>query len=191
MSQPKTTRIPAPLYAAAGAGEMAYRQLLKLPTYANDLSDKAANNGAEWRQQVITTTTELRDRASAAYRQANERAVKLRREDLDIDRLRDLAMRNAGQFIVTAQDLQERAIKFYGELIERGEKVVGTGIVEAADTVQADMIETGKETQKPVAPKAESNGHGSIATAESKPVVKKTTTTAPTTPAKKNTNSTK
>jgi len=110
MSQPKTTRIPAPLYAAAGAGEMAYRQLLKLPTYANDLSDKAANNGAEIRQSVITTTTGLRERAAAAYRQANERAVKLRREDLDMDRLRDLAMRNAGQFIVTAQEIQERAI---------------------------------------------------------------------------------
>ena len=170
MSQPKTTRIPAPLYAAAGAGEMAYRQLLKLPTYANDLSDKAANNGAELRQQVITTTTELRERATKAYRQANERAVRLRKEDLDVDRLRDLAMRNAGQFIVTAQDLQDRAIRFYGDLVARGEKVVGTGIVEAADTVQADM----NETEKPITPKAESNGHASLGAAETKQVAKKT-----------------
>ncbi|MEV4538769.1 hypothetical protein AB0J82_33850 [Asanoa sp. NPDC049518] len=179
MSQPKTTRIPAPLYAAAGAGEMAYRQLLKLPTYANDLGDKAANNGAELRQSVLTTTTELRQRATKAYRQANERAVKLRREDLDVDRLRDLAMRNAGQFIVTAQEMQERAIAFYGELVARGEKVVGTGIVEAADTVQADMVETGK----PIQPKSESNGHGTLHSSEPKPAVAKKT--APTTPPKK------
>jgi len=179
MSQPKTTRIPAPLYAAAGAGELAYRQLLKLPTYANDLGDKAANNGAELRQSVITTTTGLRERATAAYRQANERAVKLRREDLDVDRLRDLAMRNAGQFIVTAQEMQERAIAFYGDLVARGEKVVGTGIVEAADTVQADMVETGK----PIQPKPESNGHGTLNNTEPKPVVAKKT--APTTPPKK------
>ncbi|GIF64978.1 hypothetical protein Ais01nite_30130 [Asanoa ishikariensis] len=179
MSQPKTTRIPAPLYAAAGAGEMAYRQLLKLPTFANDLGDKAANNGAELRQSVITTTTDLRQRASAAYRQANERAVKLRREDLDVDRLRDLAMRNAGQFIVTAQEIQERAISFYGELVARGEKVVGTGVVEAADVVQADMVETGK----PFTPKAESNGHGTLNSADPKPAGAKKT--APTTPPKK------
>ncbi len=178
MSQPKTARIPAPLYAAAGAGEMAYRQLLKLPTYANDLSDKAANNGAEIRQSVITTTTGLRERAAAAYRQANERAVKLRREDLDMDRLRDLAMRNAGQFIVTAQEIQGRAISFYGDLVARGEKVVGTGVVEAADVVQADMVETGK----PITPKSESNGHGNLNNAEPRTTVKKS---APTTPPKK------
>ncbi|GAA1887949.1 hypothetical protein [Asanoa iriomotensis] len=185
MSQPKTTRIPAPLYAAAGAGEMAYRQLLKLPAMANDLGDKAANNGAEWRAQVVTTTTDLRTRATAAYRQANQRVIKMRREDLDVDRLRDLAMRNAGQFIVTAQDLQERAIKFYGDLVARGEQVVGTGVVQAADTVRADMVETGK----PIPPKAESNGHGSLNPAEPKPTnaaepkpataAKKTTPAAP------------
>ncbi|SNT61661.1 hypothetical protein SAMN05421812_113161 [Asanoa hainanensis] len=183
MSQPKTTRIPAPLYAAAGAGEMAYRQLLKLPTYANDLGDKAANNGAELRQSVITTTTGLRQRATAAYRQANERAVKLRREDLDMDRLRDLAMRNAGQFIVTAQEMQERAIAFYGELVARGEKVVGTGVVEAADVVQADMVSTGK----PIQPKSESNGHGTLHGNEAKPAAAPAAAkkAAPTTPPKK------
>jgi heparin binding hemagglutinin HbhA len=182
MSQPKTTRIPAPLYAAAGAGEMAFRQLLKLPAYANDLGDKAANNGAGLRQQVITTTTELQKRATAAYRQANERAVKLRKEDLDMDRLRDLAMRQAGQFAVGAQELQERAISLYTLLIERGEKVVGTGVVQAADTVQADMI----ETEKPIKPEtnghAASNGHGTIGSGETKPIAKKTVA-----PPKKNT----
>jgi hypothetical protein len=31
MSTTTTDRIPAPVYAIAGAGELAYRQLLKLP----------------------------------------------------------------------------------------------------------------------------------------------------------------
>ena len=182
MSQRKTTRIPAPLYAAAGAGEMAFRQLLKLPTYANDLGDKAANNGAELRKQVVDTTTDLRERATAAYRQANQRVIKLRREDLDVDRLRDLAMRNAGQFIVSAQNAQERAVKFYGELVARGEKVVGTGVVQAADTVQADMIETEKPVKAESNGHAASNGHSPIGSGETKPIAKKTVT-----PPKKNT----
>ncbi|HTF06680.1 MAG TPA: hypothetical protein VK659_00745 [Asanoa sp.] len=186
MSQPKTTRIPAPLYAAAGAGEMAFRQLLKLPAYANDLGDKAANNGAELRHQVITTTAELQKRATAAYRQANERAVKLRKEDLDMDRLRDLAMRSAGQFAVSAQELQERAVSFYTELVAHGEKVVGNGVVPTVDTVRADLIETEKPRSESNG-HAASNGHGSLGATEPKPIAKKTV--AP--PKKNNTPNTK
>jgi len=163
---------------------MAYRQLLKLPSYANDLGDKAASNGAELRKQVITTTAELRERATQAYRQANQRALKFRRSDFDLDRLREIAMRNAGQFIVSAQAAQERAVAFYGQLVAHGEKVVGTGVVQAADTVNADINETNKPAAVTAKPEsngqASSNGHASV---DHKTMAKKTTAA----PAKKTT----
>jgi len=52
------TRIPAPLYAAAGAGDLAYRQLRKLPARAAELRSKVA----------ATDLDKLRD---AAMRNAN------------------------------------------------------------------------------------------------------------------------
>jgi len=64
MTEPKTKNIPAPLYAAAGAGDLAYRQLRKLPALYADLSGKAANNGVELRDQVAATTAELQKKAA-------------------------------------------------------------------------------------------------------------------------------
>lgn len=135
MSQPKTTRIPAPLYAAAGAGELAYRQLRKLPAVVTDLSGKAA-----------TTTADLREKAAATLRTANTTAVTLRSKatatDIDVDRLRDVAMRNAAAVVTNARAAQDRAVAVYGALVARGERVVGTGVVQAADTVNADIEAT-------------------------------------------------
>jgi len=51
-------------------------------------------------------------------------------------------MRNAAAFVAGAQAAQERAFALYAELVSRGEKVVGNGIVEAAGTVNADMDAT-------------------------------------------------
>jgi len=41
MTEQTKTKIPAPLYAAAGAGDLAYQQLRKLPAVLNELSDRA------------------------------------------------------------------------------------------------------------------------------------------------------
>jgi heparin binding hemagglutinin HbhA len=169
MTEPKTTNIPAPLYAAAGAGDLAYRQLRKLPTLYADLSGKAANNGVELRERAVATSTELRERAVEALReanrQANEAAAKLRANDFDVERLREAAIRNAAAFVAGAQAAQERAVAVYGELVARGEKVVGTGIVEAADTVNADI----EATEKPAVTATPAD------VAAVKPAVKKTT----------------
>jgi hypothetical protein len=169
MTEPKTTNIPAPLYAAAGAGDLAYRQLRKLPALYADLSGKAANNGVELRERAVTTSTELRERAVEALREANrqatETAARLRTSDFDVERFREAAMRNAAAFVAGAQAAQERAVAVYGQLVARGEKVVGTGIVEAADTVNAD-IET---TEKPAVTATPAD------VAAAQPAVKKTT----------------
>ncbi|ABP52802.1 hypothetical protein [Salinispora tropica] len=140
-SQPKTSRIPAPLYAAAGAGDLAYQQLRKLPAVVSELRDRVAAdlstvNGAE-----------LRQKATETLRTATVTAENLRRRaatDLDLSRLRETATRNAAVVVASAQAAQERAATTYGALVGHGERVVGAGVLEAADTVNTDMETTEK-----------------------------------------------
>jgi hypothetical protein len=89
-----TTKKMAPLYAAAGAGDLAYQQLRKLPEKVAELRDRVG----ELRPTVAGAVTEQRRR-------------------VDLDRLRDMARRNASV-------LQERAVGIYGDLVARGERVV-------------------------------------------------------------------
>jgi heparin binding hemagglutinin HbhA len=113
-SKPKTNRIPAPLYAAAGAGDLAYRQLRRLPAVVTDLRSRAAAPG--------------------------KRSMKW--TDHEIERLRETAVRGAAALMTRTQSAQRRAVTTYAELVARGERVVGTGVVQAADTVNADMEAT-------------------------------------------------
>ncbi|MGC4762560.1 hypothetical protein ACLQ20_06855 [Micromonospora sp. DT46] len=184
MTQPKTSRIPAPIYAAAGAGELALQQLRKLPAVVTDLGTKVV---ADLGGKAVVTGVELRQKANDTLRTANltaeglrEKAVpaeldlkrlreaadlnklrevadlnKLReaadlnklREVADLDRLRALATRNAAVVVAGAQAAQERAQAAYVALVARGERVVGAGVLEAAETVNADIEATGAETE--------------------------------------------
>ncbi|GIM82583.1 hypothetical protein [Salinispora arenicola] len=144
-SQPKTSRIPAPIYAAAGAGELAYQQLRKLPAVVSDLRNRvAADLGA-------VNGAELRQKANETLQTATVAAENLRRaaSDLDLNRLREAATRNAAVVAASAQAAQERAVATYGALVGRGERVVGAGVLEAADTVNTD-IETTEKVPAPV-----------------------------------------
>lgn len=145
MTEPKPTRIPTPIYAAAGAGELAYQQLRKLPAVVTDLSGKA-----------VVTSFELREKAVATLRTANLTATSLRDKatatDVDVERLRESAMRNAAAVVAGAQAAQERAVAVYGRLVARGEQVVGNGVVQAADTVNADIEATEAPAQVTATP---------------------------------------
>ncbi|MFI6261092.1 hypothetical protein [Micromonospora sp. NPDC051006] len=171
MTQPKTNRIPAPLYAAAGAGELAFQQLRKLPTVVSDLGTRVV---AELGGKAVVTGVELREKATATLRTANETADSLRergvptdltklreaadlaklREAADLDKLRAAATRNAAVVFAGAQVAQERALAAYGALVARGERVVGAGVLEAADTVNADIEATEAEPVAKPAPTA-------------------------------------
>ncbi|MFI6229838.1 hypothetical protein ACIBCR_21260 [Micromonospora echinospora] len=146
MSQPKTSRIPAPIYAAAGAGDLALEQLRKLPSVVSDLSGRVVNDLGG---KAVVTGFELRQKATETLKTANLTATGLREKavagDLDLDRLRGLAGRNAAVVLAGAQAAQERALAAYGALVARGERVVGAGVLEAAETVNAD-IETTEAT---------------------------------------------
>lgn len=125
MTEQTNTRIPAPLYAAAGAGDLAYQQLRKLPAVLTQLSDRAAASLKVYNEQAGTKAAELREKANTT----------------DFVALRENAASVATSI---AQLAQERAIAVYTDLVARGERVVGTGVVEAADVVNAD-IETTEE----------------------------------------------
>ncbi|MEV6629869.1 hypothetical protein AB0M54_03840 [Actinoplanes sp. NPDC051470] len=121
MPEQTKTRLPAPLYAAAGAGDLAYQQLRKLPALVDELGVRV---------------NEISERATASLRAANDKA-----NQTDFDKLRDNAASSAVSF---AQVASERAVSAYTALVARGERVVGTGVVGAAEVVNAD-IETTEE----------------------------------------------
>ncbi|WP_229067879.1 hypothetical protein [Actinoplanes sp. DH11] len=125
MTEQTKTRIPAPLYAAAGAGDLAYQQLRKLPAVLTELSDRAASSLKVYNDQAGSKAAELRDKANTT----------------DFVAIRDNAATAANAL---AQVAQERAVSLYTALVARGERVVGTGVVEAADVVNSD-IETTEE----------------------------------------------
>ncbi|MER5609549.1 hypothetical protein AB0F93_05135 [Micromonospora tulbaghiae] len=193
-TQPKTNRIPAPLYAAAGAGELALEQLRKLPTVVTDLGGKAVVTGFELRQKATETlktanqtATGLRERAVATdLDQLREAAnlEKLReaanldklRDAANLDKLREAATRNAAVVVAGAYAAQERALAAYAELVARGERVVGAGVLEAADTVNAD-IEATEATGTDVTPKADTAPKTEVAP---KPETAAATTEVPT-----------
>ncbi|MFF4878341.1 hypothetical protein [Micromonospora sp. NPDC000668] len=160
MTEPKTNRIPAPIYAAAGAGELALQQLRKLPAVVGVLGTRVV---ADLGGRAVLTGFELRQKATETLRTANETAETLRgraqaeldlaklresadlaklREVTDLDKLRAAATRNAAVVVAGAQAAQERAFAAYGALVARGERVVGAGVLEAAETVNADIEAT-------------------------------------------------
>jgi multidrug efflux pump subunit AcrA (membrane-fusion protein) len=123
MTDQTKTRFPAPLYAAAGAGDLAYQQLRKLPAVVNELSERAAASLRTYNEQANVKATQLRDKAATT----------------DFDALRGNAASVATSL---AQLAQERAVTAYTALVARGERVVGTGVVDAADVVNADIEAT-------------------------------------------------
>ncbi|WP_433344885.1 hypothetical protein [Micromonospora sp. CA-111912] len=199
MTQPKTNRIPAPLYAAAGAGDLAIEQLRKLPTVVTDLGGKVV---AGLGGKAVVTGFELRQRAAETLRTANQTATELSgkgvqaelnrlreaadvnrlREAADLDRIRELATRNAAVVVAGAQAAQVRALAAYGELVARGERVVGAGVLDAADAVNADIEATEAEltatpavTEAPVAAKTDVPTPADVAeVVEAKPAAAKT-----------------
>ena len=134
--QIKSTRIPAPLYAAAGAGDLAYQQLKKLPTVMGELSGRAVAGGFELRERAVASLKVAESTATAWRDKARDKAT-----TTDLETLRTTAASSA---VALAQAAQERAVAVYTALVSHGERVVGAGVVQAADTVNAD-IETTEE----------------------------------------------
>ena len=129
MSTPTETRkIPAPIYAAAGAGDLAYQQLRKLPAKVAELRGRVAEL-----RPVVTETL-----ADAPRK-------------VDVDKLRGAAMRNAQAVVVGAQAAQEKAQAVYADLVIRGERVVRSARSETADEIKvvAEVVEPATTRRSP------------------------------------------
>ncbi len=87
-------KIPSALYAAAGAGDLAYQELRKL-------SERVA--GIKLRDRVSETESEMRH---------------------DVEKLREAARRQAHAVVERTQAAQERAQEIYQDLVIRGQHVV-------------------------------------------------------------------
>jgi hypothetical protein len=123
------SKYPAPVYAAAGAGDFAYQQLRKLPAKV-----------AELRSRVTTNEVDLRVDIKA-----------------ETDRLRKVARRNAQALATATQAAQDRAVAIYNDLVARGEHVVaGTRAplkVKATIGTKATPAPAEEPETKPVAKK--------------------------------------
>ena len=141
-----TNKYPRPVYAVAGAGDLAYQRLRKLPEQVSSLRERVS---------------ELRPAVSDAVSETNLRA--------DLDRLRQVARRNAATIVAGAQQASERAAAVYTQLVVRGEKVVRN--VQGAEATVEVRTTAGAVTATAEAKQV-----------ESAPVAKKTTAKKATAP---------
>jgi heparin binding hemagglutinin HbhA len=167
-----TRKIPTPLYAAAGAGDLSYEQLRKLPAQV---------------AQLRARVEELRPAVTDAVAETKLRA--------DLDRLRGAAVRNAESILANAQAgaqvAQDRAVAVYTELVNRGEKVVAGGrtaeakieIEPATKTVTTEVAVT--PTPADVAPAVTAKPEAAASTVPASTPAKKATVAKKTAAAKK------
>jgi hypothetical protein len=140
----KTTRkYPAPVYAAAGAGDLAYRTLRTIPA----------------------KVAELRNRTGAPEIDVQKLRGDVQKLRGDVQKLRGVARRNAAAFVAGVEAAQEKAVAIYTELVARGEQVVGGAkapetkvvqiapVAEVAPVAETDVASTAKTTAtvKPIA----------------------------------------
>ena len=129
------TRIPAPLYAAAGAADLAYRKL-------RDLQARVAE------QRNFPTARELDVDKLRGVAKRNVKAFVVS------------AQAAQEKVIAGAQVAQEKAVGIYTDLVARGEKVVrgnaretAAAAGEIADTAATDVRKTTAKRTRPAASK--------------------------------------
>jgi heparin binding hemagglutinin HbhA len=139
-------QIPGPVYAAAGAGDIAIERLRKLPERV-----------AQLQEQLPGRVSVIQDKVTAKVAEVPSIVAELRQRvvDADTDKLRESARRNAETFFSQAQAqakvAQGRAAALYADLVARGEQVVGRSYPESAERstepIHAEVV------HPPVAPK--------------------------------------
>jgi heparin binding hemagglutinin HbhA len=149
-TQPK---IPNPIYAAAGAGDLAMERLRKLPEKVAVLQGRV--NKAQ--DELPARINGLGDKVTQKVAEFPAIVAELRQRvvDADADKLRESARRNAGAFVANAQAAQDRAAALYAALVARGERVVTGDGSAPAGPVHADVVPTDGKTK--VVPTAKTN----------------------------------
>jgi len=135
---PTQSKMPNPLYAAAGAGDLAMERLKKLPEKVAGLQERAAKVQTELPGRV----TVIQDKVTQKVAELPAIVAELRQRvvDTDTDKLRESARRNAGVLMANAQAAQERATALYTELVSRGQKVVDGDT--PSERIHAEVLST-------------------------------------------------
>jgi heparin binding hemagglutinin HbhA len=117
-----TTKIPAPLYAAAGAGDLAMERLRKLPERLTVLQERVN----AFQEELPGRFTVIQDKVTQKVAEIPSLVAEFRQRvvDTDTDKLRESARRNANVVRTNAQAAQEKAAAIYADLVTRGEQVV-------------------------------------------------------------------
>jgi uncharacterized protein YoxC len=161
MTAETTNKIPAPIYAAAGAGDLAIERLRKLPERVAVLQERIQD-------ELPGRLNVLQDKVTQKVAEIPSLVAELRQRvvDTDTDKLRDAARRNAHVVLTNAQAAQEKAAAIYAELVTRGEQVVGRSmppqhaqrvvaeVIEANGAVKSDEVVQAEIATEPAAPKA-------------------------------------
>jgi hypothetical protein len=134
-NQTTKNRIPAPLYAAAGAADLAYKKLRDLQ--AKVAEQRTLAGGRELDVEKLRGVARRNVKAFVVGAQAAQEKV-----------------------VAGAQVAQEKAVEIYTDLVARGEKVVRGGArdtaataTEIADTAAADVKRTAAKRTRSVASK--------------------------------------
>ena len=133
------TKIPGPLYAAAGAGDIAIERLRKLPAKVAVLQERLQD-------ELPGRISGLQDKITQKVAEIPSLVAELRQRvvDADADKLRESARRNAQAALTGAQAAQEKAAVLYAKLVARGEVVVGRSMPNTTrtGTVVAEVVGT-------------------------------------------------
>lgn len=105
--------LPAAVYAAAGASDLAYQRLRKLPDTAARTLRTAGRTASDLRRRVADNTK------------------------LDLSKFRESAQRNASTAATKAATAQQKAVAGYRRLVAHGERVVAERSAAGA-TLQAE-----------------------------------------------------
>lgn len=156
MSEAK--KLPKPVYAAAGAGELALEQLRKLPGRLGELRENAR----------------IEERLGKARENLRDVGGKVR--GLDKDGLREAAMTAVGVAAATAAKAQVKAKETYADLIERGERVAAgeRSPIKVRATITKPEAAKAAETEAPAAPEAKVAEEPKAAPRKRAPRAKKT-----------------
>lgn len=147
-----TTRkaeLPAPIYAVAGATELTYQQLRRLPEVAARTLRTAGQTAEELRQRIGA-----REGSLVAAR----------------TRVRDSAQRSTATFVAQAALLQDRAVAGYRQLVHRGEQMLADRAASrgpATVEVEVGPVQPGPPT--PAADPTESESEAGVGAGRAEP----------------------
>lgn len=150
--------LPKPVYAVAGAGDLAAEQIKKLASQAPELQARAAELPQEIRKIAADLPRDLQNLATDLPSLAADLQTKAR--GLDVETVTAVVRKNTAAVRKNVETAQHKAVDVYGDLVERGQKFVakrqdGTSAAPATPKTVARKVAAKKAAAKQQNPTAE------------------------------------